>query len=86
MTLEELLRDERKAGEAQGKAEGIATGIAVGRAEGMTSSVLLLLSDKGTVPASLREKILAQQDPEILARWLRLAASAASVGQFEQEI
>lgn len=74
MTLEELLRDERKAGEEKGKSEG------------MAKSILLLLEDRGTVPESLLQKILAEKDTEILSRWLRLAAAAESVSQFENSI
>ena len=78
MTLEELLRDERKAGEE--------TGLEKGKSEGMAKSILLLLEDRGTVPEPLLQKILAEKDTEILGRWLRLAAAAKSVSQFEQSI
>ena len=74
MTLEELLRGERKAGEATGKAEG------------MARSILLLLEDRGTVPDPLLQRILSEKDMEILSSWLRLAAAADSVSQFEKSI
>lgn len=70
MTLEELLRDERKSGET----------------EGMARSILFLLENKEPVPEPLLQKILAERDPNKLKNWLQLAAAAESVSQFEQSI
>ena len=74
MLLEELLKDER----AEGKLEG--------RAEGKAESILLLLQDIGSVPDGLRNKILKEQDMEILLKYLKLAARVDSIADFEKEM
>lgn len=70
MLLEELLKDERAEGKAEGKAE----------------SILLLLQDIGSVPNGLRNKILKEQDMEILLKYLKLAARVDSIADFEKEM
>lgn len=70
MLLEELLKDERAEGKAEGKAE----------------SILLLLQDIGSVPDGLRNKILKEQDMEILLKYLKLAARVDSIADFEKEM
>ena len=74
MLLEELLKDER----AEGKLEG--------RAEGKAESILLLLQDIGSVPDGLRNKILKEQDMEILLKYLKLAARVDSIADFAKEM
>jgi len=58
-------------------------GRAEGKTEGIAESILLLLRDLGDVPEELRERILAETDPDILGRWLKIAARAESIRQFE---
>jgi hypothetical protein len=61
---------------AQGRAEGLAEG----RVEEAARAVLAVLRARGiAVPDSIRERILAQKDPERLERWLEKAAVASSV-------
>ena len=74
MLLEELLKDER----AEGKLEG--------RAEGKAESILLLLQDIGSVPDELRNKILNEQDMDILLKYLKLAARVDSIAEFAKEM
>ncbi len=74
MLLEELLKDER----AEGKLEG--------RAEGKAESILLLLQDIGSVPDGLRNKILNEQDMDILLKYLKLAARVDSIAEFAKEM
>ena len=74
MLLEELLKDER----AEGKLEG--------RAEGKAESILLLLQDIGSVSDGLRNKILKEQDMDILLNYLKLAARVDSIADFEKEM
>ena len=74
MLLEELLKDER----AEGKVEG--------RAEGKAESILLLLQDIGSVPDELRNKILNEQDMDILLKYLKLAARVDSIADFAKEM
>ena len=74
MLLEELLKDERAEGRLEGKAEGKA------------ESVLLLLQDLGSVSEKLRNKILKEQDMDILLKYLKLAARAESMADFVKEM
>ena len=57
---------------------------AEGRAEGKAESILCLLSETGTVPDFLRQRILQEQDPETLDRWLLIAARAENVENFRK--
>ena len=74
MTLEEMLRDERKEGEARGEARGRA------------ASVLTFLEEKGNVPKELRERISQEKNLEVLQKWLKLSAKAESIRQFEEQM
>jgi len=61
---------------AQGRAEGRTEG----RTEEAARALLTVLRARGlAVPDVVRERILAQKDPERLERWLEKAAVAASV-------
>ena len=65
---------------AQGRAEGLTEGLTKGRTEEAARAVLTVLRVRGmAVPDAVRERILAQKDPERLERWLEKAAVAASV-------
>src|SRR5262245_11124592 len=65
---------------AQGRTEGRTEGRAEGRAEEAACALLTVLRVRGiAVPDAVRERILAQKDPERLERWLEKAAVAASV-------
>ncbi len=58
----------------------VAEGRAEGRAEGEALALLTVLQARGVaVSDSVRERILAQKDPERLRRWLEKAAVATSV-------
>ena len=72
--LEELMKDEMDAKKAEGKMEG------------KTESVLDLLLDLGEVPEKLRAEIMGQKNPEILKQWIKYAARAETVEEFEQKI
>jgi len=64
----------------QGRTEGRVEGRAEGRAEEAARALLTVLRVRGlAVPDAVRERILAQKDPERLERWLEKAAVAASV-------
>ena len=75
-------------GRAEGRTEGLTEGRTEGRTEGLTEgrtqeaarNLLTVLRARGiSVPDAVRERILAQQDPERLERWLEKAAVASSV-------
>jgi hypothetical protein len=67
-------------GRAEGRTEGRTEGRAEGFAEGHAKALLTILRARGiAVPDDVRERILAQKEPERLQRWLEKAAVAASV-------
>ena len=72
--LEELMKDEMDAKKAEGKMEG------------KTEFVLDLLLDLGEVPEKLQAEIMGQKNPEILKQWIKYAARAETVEEFEQKI
>lgn len=74
MTVEELLKSREKEGRAEGLVEG--------RAE----AILELLEETGTVPETLREKILTEKDLELLKKWNRLAAKAVTIVEFTENM
>jgi hypothetical protein len=54
--------------------------VAQGRAEGTARSLLTVLQSRGiAVPDAVRERILAEKDPERLEHWLERAVVASSV-------
>ena len=56
------------------------------KTEGKTEDILLLLSELGNIPSDLETRILTERDSETLKNWLKLAARAESVEQFQREI
>jgi hypothetical protein len=67
---------------AQGRAEGLTEG----RTKEAASNLLSVLRVRGiAVPDAIRERILAQQDPERLERWLEKAVVATSVTEVVDE-
>lgn len=64
---DDYVRDEgRKEGQIKGKAEAI----------------LVVLNAKGKLPDELRDRILAERDPDTLDRWIESAATAGSIQEF----
>lgn len=60
--------------------------VAQGRAEGVARSVLAVLRARGiAVPDAVRDRILAEKEPERLERWLDKAAVASSVASILDE-
>ena len=75
MIFQEMLQEEHEAGYAEGEAKGKAEAIL---------ELLEVLPDE--VPEDLRKTILSEKDAEVLRRYLKGAASAASVEEFMQRI
>ena len=48
--------------------------------------ILELLEDYGKIPEELREIIEAEGEPEVLTRWLKLAARCGSLSAFEKRM
>lgn len=65
----------RQEGKKEGKAEG--------KIEGKIEDILELLAELGKIPAKLMRQISQEKDLNILGRWLRCAASATSISEFE---
>lgn len=57
-----------------------------GKQEGKAEAVLELLEDLGTVPQELKKIILEQSDLDVLRRWLKLAAKAATIEEFKEKM
>ena len=70
MLTELLMQDERRAG----------------RAEEQRESILLFLTDLGSVSEELHAKIAKEKDLNTLRNWLKLAAKADSIEQFMREM
>ena len=90
MTLEEWLKDqlEERVEEAVKSRETAAMqeGKQEGKQEGRQEDIFELLEEHGVIPEHVREAVLAQWDLEVLKRWLKLAARAGSMEQFEKEM
>jgi flagellar biosynthesis/type III secretory pathway protein FliH len=67
-------------GLTEGLTKGLTEGLSKGRTEATALNVLTVLRVRGIeVPDAVRERILAQKDPERLERWLEKAIVATSV-------
>lgn len=49
-------------------------------------AVFELLEEYGAIPEHIRKAVSAQEDLTVLKRWLKLAARAGSMEQFEKEM
>ena len=58
----------------------------LGKANGKAEDILQLLKDLGDVSAELSEKIMGEKDLDTLNRWLKTAAKAESLQQFEESM
>ena len=56
------------------------------RLEGKAEAILELLEELGEVSENTRDKIYAQQNPEVLRYWLKLAAKVESVDMFVEKM
>ena len=61
-------------------------GIEKGIEQGKAASILELLEETGKVSEQLKQKILALHDSETLSKWLKLAAKAETIEEFERRI
>ena len=89
-SFERLLNREKAEGKAegwaQGKAEGWTQGKAEGRVEDRAEAVIELLEDLGELSDSLKTCIMEQNDLELLRKWLKIAARAESIEEFERAV
>jgi predicted transposase/invertase (TIGR01784 family) len=90
MLLELELKKERQEGKAEGLAQGLAQGLSQGLtqglAQGKAESILDFLNRFGSVPESLQQRILSEQNLEVLSHWVKLASKAQSIEDFLNRI
>jgi flagellar biosynthesis/type III secretory pathway protein FliH len=86
MTWEMKLDERWEQGMAQGVKQGMAQGVKQGMAQGKIDSIINLLDEVGEVSETLVEYLNQQSDMDTLAKWLKLAARADSVEEFEEKI
>ena len=61
-------------------------GIEQGRGMAVVKILLSLLSEKGNIPADLKETIEKETDVDKLEVWVKLAAHSESIEEFEKNI
>ena len=79
----EGMREGEAAGMLKGKAAGIREGEAVGKLKGKIDSLLEILQELGDVPEALQTRIKSEKDLQVLTSWLKAAARADSVEEFQ---
>ena len=77
-----IIAREMEESEERGRAEGRSEG----ETKGLTFALLTVLSSKGEVSGELEQKIQAQKKSETLGQWIRMAANAADVETFAEQI
>ena len=84
------IKVQREEAKEEGIEQGIEQGRKVGKAEGIklgtANAVIELLKELGTVPTSLKSRIIGEEDEEVLKKWLKLAAKAETIEEFGREI
>lgn len=65
--------------------EGKAAGMLEGKAAGKAEDIMELLKDFGAVPQVIKNRIYQEHDIAMLGKWLKAAARASSVEEFEAE-
>ena len=83
---EEAKKVFREDGRIEGRIEGKIEGRIEGILETRISDIFELLEDKGKIPQSLKDTISAETDWDILTKWLKAAAKADSIDEFEKLI
>ena len=63
--------------------EMIEDGRTEGKIEGKIESILELLEELGEIPQQVSEMIGSQDSMDVLGRWLKTAAKAESIAEFE---
>lgn len=85
--IEEAIKEDSMAaglaeGMTRGMAEGKAQGIAQGELQGSRQAILNLLGDLGEIPEDICSVIAAQENADVLHRWLKCAARAEDFEDF----
>ena len=70
----------------QGLSQGLEQGLSQGIAQGISDTIIEFLSEYGTVPENVKERIIAEDDIDILRQWNKLAARASSIEEFVEKM
>ena len=54
-----------------------------GKIEGKIEAIMELLEEFGQVPQQIMETVKKEDNPDILSKWLKMAARATSFAEFE---
>ena len=84
--LEQGLSQGLSQGLEQGLSQGLAQGLSQGIAQGISDTIIEFLSEYGTVPENVKERIIAEDDIDILRQWNKLAARASSIEEFVEKM
>ena len=57
-----------------------------GKAQGIRITIIEFLSEYGIVPENVKERIIAEDDIDILRQWNKLAARASSIEEFVEKM
>ena len=52
----------------------------------LMNNIMEFLEDLGEIPETLKSKIMQEEKPDVLRRWLKLAAKAETIEQFEKSV
>ena len=78
------IKVQREEAKEEGIEEGIEKGIEQGKKLGKQNDIIELLDDIGEVSETLKAKIRKEENRDILKKWLKLAAKAETVEEFER--
>ena len=73
-------------GVSQGLEQGLEQGLSQGIAQGISDTIIEFLSEYGTVPENVKERIIAEDDIDILRQWNKLAARTSSIEEFVEKM
>ena len=65
--------------------EEYADGEAVGKLKGKIDSLLEILEELGDIPEALQTRIQSEKDLQVLTSWLKAAAKADSIEEFQEK-
>ena len=82
MTMEEYIHQEAER-RAKLMVKSMAESMAASR---VAQNILALLEDLGTLPDQTKERIAKEQNEDVLSAWLKLAARADSIEEFQSKM
>ena len=53
---------------------------------GTVNNIMEFLEELGEIPEALKSKIMQEEKPDVLRRWLKLAAKAETIEEFEKSV